>query len=218
MAALTLTAPGPVFLWPGPVTLRRASCRPAAPLVLAATNEILLAFIALAGMQSPSAKLAEMGQAMRGPIKGLGMLTDFAVRRARSTFGRERLSYAHPALRAETLLFEDGVAGIARETERVLRKHGTAISTRQFVQRRISEVAIDLYTLAAVISRTSMIIEARGEDAARREIELTMGVGRLLAVRLRDRLTEMERDTDELLKGIARRTYEDGGYPTDVPR
>lgn len=189
-----------------------------AHLVLAGTNEILLAFIALAGMQSPSAKLAEMGQAMRDPIKGLGMLTDFAVRRARSTFGRERMGNAHPAVRSESVLFEDGVAGLARETERVLRKHGTAISTRQFVQRRIAEVAIDLYTLAAVISRATRAADTRGEDASRREVDLTLGVGRLVAPKLRDRLTEMERETDELLKGIAQRTYEDGGYPLDVPR
>jgi len=189
-----------------------------AHLVLAGTNEILLAFTALAGMQSPSAKLAEVNVAMRDPIKSFGVLTDFAVRRARTTFGRERLGFAHPAVRAEAVLFEDGVLGLARETERVLRKHGTAIATRQFVQRRIAEVVIDLLMLAAVLSRTTRAIEQRGETGAVREIELTVGIGRLLGPRLRDRLQEMERETDELLKAIAARVYEDGGLLTDGDR
>lgn len=189
-----------------------------AHLVLAGTNEILLAFTALAGMQSPSAKLAEVGFAIRDPIKGLGVLTDFAVRRARSTFGRERLGFVHPAVRAEAVLFEDGVLGLARETERVLRKHGTAISTRQFVQRRIAEVAIDLLTLAAVLARASRAIDKRGESGAARDIELTVGIGRLLGPRLRDRLNEMERETDELLKAIAARTYDEGGLDFDGDR
>lgn len=189
-----------------------------AHLVLAGTNEILLAFVALAGLESPSAKLAEVAGVMRDPIKGLGVLTDFAVRRARSTFGRERLERVHPAVRSEAVMFEDGALGLSREAERVLRKHGTAIAQRQFVQRRLAEVAIDLYTLVAVISRASRAIEQRGEEGARRELDLTLGVGRLLAPRLRDRLQEMERETDELLKAIALRTYDDGGYPLDVIR
>jgi len=189
-----------------------------AHLVLAGTNEILLAFTALAGMQSPSAKIAEVNVAMRDPIKGLGILTDFAVRRARSTFGRERLGFAHPAVRAEAVQFEDGVLGLARESERVLRKHGTAIATRQFVQRRIAEVTIDLFLLAAVLSRTTRTIDVRGEGAATRDIELTVGIGRLLGPRLRDRLQEMERETDELLKSIAARIYDDGGLEADGDR
>lgn len=189
-----------------------------AHLVLAGTNEILTAYVALAGMQSPSVKIAEAGQAMRDPIKGLGLLADFAVRRAKSTFGRERLTLAPPALRSEEVLFEDGVAGLAREVERVLRKHGAALSSRQFVQRRIAEVATDLVLLAAVIARASRAIELRGEGGAQREIDLTFGIGRLVGPRLRDRLGEMERDTDELLKGIAARVYEDAGKLPDVHR
>jgi acyl-CoA dehydrogenase family protein 9 len=37
---------------------------------------------------------------MREPIKGFGLLSDFAVRKARSMLGRERLGRAHPLLAA----------------------------------------------------------------------------------------------------------------------
>ncbi|MFO0693263.1 MAG: acyl-CoA dehydrogenase family protein [Polyangiales bacterium] len=187
-------------------------------LVLAGTNEILLAFLALAGMQSPGKKLLEVEKAMREPIKGFGLLTDFAVKRARTAFGRERVANAHPLLRAEAVLVEYGVTGLAREVERVLRKHGTAIAGKQFVQRRIAEVAIDLYALIAIVSRTSLLVDQKGEDGARRELDVTAAFCQLAEVRLRDRIDRMERDTDELLKHVAQRAYDDGGFPFDVLR
>ncbi|MBC7170884.1 MAG: acyl-CoA dehydrogenase family protein, partial [Polyangiaceae bacterium] len=116
-------------------------------LVLQGTNEIMRAFIALSGMRSPGARISDVEKAMRAPIKGFGVLTDFAVQRARSRFGRERLEGIHPVLRSELVLFEESVAGLARETERVLRKHGSDVTAKQFVQRRIADVAIDLYAL-----------------------------------------------------------------------
>jgi acyl-CoA dehydrogenase family protein 9 len=185
-------------------------------LIFEGTNEILRAFIALAGMQGPGQQLQEVARAMREPIKGFGTLGDFAIRRARSALGRERLTRTHSALKAETVIFEEGVAGLARETERVLRKHGKEIAERQFVQKRIAEVVIDLYALAAVLTRTSKLIEQRGEEGARREIDLASGFAVLARRRIDDRLKDMEREEDELLKQIASSTYEDQGYPFDV--
>jgi acyl-CoA dehydrogenase family protein 9 len=185
-------------------------------MIFEGTNEILRAFVALAGMQGPGRQLAEVARAMREPIKGFGPLSEYVIQRARSVIGRERMMRAHPVLAAETVLFERSTADLAGAVERVLRKHGKEIAEKQFVQKRIAEVAIDLYALAATLSRTTRAIEARGEEGARREIELCQGFAVLAEKRLSDRLGEMERDSDELLKSIAARTYEDGGYPLDV--
>jgi acyl-CoA dehydrogenase family protein 9 len=185
-------------------------------LIFEGTNEILRAFIALAGMQGPGFKLAEVARAMREPIKGFGLLSDYVIQRARSSLGRERLRSAHPVLAREAVLFEQSTAELARAVERVLRKHGKEIAEKQFVQKRIAEVAIDLYGLAATIVRTTRIIEARGETGAQREIELCQGYAVLAEKRLQDRLGEMERDSDELLKSVAARIYEERGYALDV--
>ncbi len=187
-------------------------------LVMQGTNEIMRAFIALSGMRSPGARISDVEKAMRAPIKGFGVLTDFAVQRARSKFGRERLEGVHPALRSELVLFEESVTGLARETERVLRKHGSDVTAKQFVQSRIADVAIDLYALAAVLSRTSAVIDRKGVEGARREIDLTTGFAQLAARRLDARLGHMEREEDELLKQIASSAYEFGGSPFDELR
>ena len=185
-------------------------------LIFEGTNEILRAFIALSGMQSPGKQLAEVAKAMREPIKGFGLLSDFAIGKARGLVTRERLERVHPALRKEAVIFEDGVAELAQRTEQVLRKHGRDIAEMQFVQKRIADAAIDLYALAAVLSRTTRAIEHKGEAGAQRELHLTHGFSVLAEGRLRDRLGNMERDSDELLKAIAKQTYADGGYPFDV--
>jgi acyl-CoA dehydrogenase family protein 9 len=67
----------------------------------------------------------------------------------------------------------------------VLRKHGRDIAEMQFAQRRIADIAIDLYGLAACISRTTRAIERRGEEGARREIDLTTVFAGMAHKRLR---------------------------------
>lgn len=185
-------------------------------LIFEGTNEILRAFIALAGMQSPGKQLAEVAKAMREPIKGFGLLSEFAISKARSLVRRERLERVHPVLRREAVLFEDHTAELAQRVEQTLRKHGRDIAEKQFVQKRIAEAAIDLYGLAAVLSRTTRALEQKGESGASRELSLAQAYGVLAEARLHERLSRMERDSDELLKAVASQTYDDGGYAFDV--
>jgi acyl-CoA dehydrogenase family protein 9 len=122
----------------------------------------------------------------------------------------------HPVLKKEAVIVEDATAQLASAAERALRKHGKEIAEKQFIQKRLAEVAIDLYALAAVLSRTTRAIEQRGEDGARREVDLASGFAILAERRLKSRLDKMERDEDELFKHVAGVTYQDGGYPFDV--
>jgi acyl-CoA dehydrogenase family protein 9 len=185
-------------------------------LIFEGTNEILRAFIALAGMQSPGRQLAEVAKAMREPIKGFGVLREFAIHRARGLVARERLDRVHPSLRKETVVFEEGVAALAQRVEHTLRKHGREIAEMQLVQKRIAEAAIDLYAIAAVLSRTTRAIDHKGEAGAAREINLTTAFVGLAEARVKWRLAPGDRDSDELLKEIAAQTYKDGGYPFDI--
>ncbi len=137
-------------------------------MIFEGTNEILRCFMALSGMSGPGKALADVGEGDAEPIKGFGLLSDFALRKARSVLGRERMSKAHPLLSREAVIFEDCTAELATHSEDMLRKHGREIAEMQYAQRRIAEMAIDLYCMAACISRTTRAIERRGEDGARR--------------------------------------------------
>jgi acyl-CoA dehydrogenase family protein 9 len=119
-------------------------------------------------------------------------------------------------LSREAVLFEECTTQLARHVENVLRKHGRDIAERQFVQRRVADVAIDLYALAACLSRTTLAIERHGEEAALREIEHTRIFATLAHARLRQNIAEFEANDDELRKDSAKRAYADGRYALDV--
>lgn len=183
-------------------------------LIFEGTNEILRAFIALSGMQGPGTELKEVVRALREPIKGFGVWSEFAVRRARTALGRERLTQVHPALGKEAVIFDEAVADLTREVERALRKHGKRIMDAQFIQKRIAEVAIDLYALIATLSRATSALNELGEQGAQRDLELAQGFAVVAQQRLQARLGRMERDDDELLKEVARSAIKRGTFST----
>ena len=185
-------------------------------LIFEGTNEILRCFIALSGMQGPGKALSDVVKAMREPIKGFGLLSDFAVRKARTVLGRERLTRAHPLLSREAVIFEEFTGELASNTEAVLRKHGREIAEMQFTQKRVAEMAIDLYAIASCITRTTRAIERRGEEGARREIDLTSIFTTAAQKRLRQNVHDFSRNDDELRKAVASRAYTDRAYPFDI--
>jgi acyl-CoA dehydrogenase family protein 9 len=185
-------------------------------LIFEGTNEILRCFVALSGMQGPGKELAEVVRAMREPIKGFGLLSDFAVRKARSALRRERMTRAHPVLNREAVIFEEYTAELSKQVDKVLRKHGREIAEMQYTQKRVAEMAMDLYAIAAVLSRTTRAIEKRGEEGARREIDLTTIFVASAERRLEEQVRSFDKNDDELRKSVASRAYLDGGYPFDV--
>ena len=187
-----------------------------ANLVVEGTNETLRCFIALSGMQEPGRELVEVARAMREPIKGFGLLSDFAIKKARTALGRERLTRAHPILAHAADLFDEQTAALARNVDKVLRKHGKNIAEMQFAQKRTADLAIDLYAIAAVLSRTTRAIERQGEEGARREIDLTQIFVTAAGKRLRETSASFDENDDELRKAVATRAYNDGNYPFDV--
>ncbi|CAN5790285.1 hypothetical protein BH09MYX1_BH09MYX1_15770 [soil metagenome] len=185
-------------------------------LIFEGTNEILRCFIALSGMQGPGQELVEVVRAMREPIKGFGLLSDFAIGKARRALGRERMTKAHPLLNREAVVFEEYTIELAKNCEKMLRKHGKNIAEMQYTQRRVADMAIELYGIACVIARTTRALERRGEEGARRETDLTTMFVNAAQKRLAGNVASFEKNDDELRKGIADRAYVDGGYPLDV--
>jgi len=185
-------------------------------LIFEGTNEILRCFIALSGMAGPGKQLSDVSKAMREPIKGFGLLADFAAKKVRTALGPERFTRVHPILAREAVMLEDNVAHLARHTENTLRKHGKKIAEMQFVQRRVADVAIDLYALAACLSRATQAIERHGTEGAWRHVEYTRVFANEVRERLARNVAGFEQNDDELRKDTAVRTYADLGYALDV--
>lgn len=185
-------------------------------LVFEGTNDILRCFIALSGMQGPGDRLAQLADAIKWPLKGYGLVADFFVDKLKTQYyGGERLDLIHPALKKEAVLFEDWVPELAKNVEKVLRRHGKMISEMQYVQRRVADVVIDLFMMIACMSRATAALQARGPEAER-EARLCRAVCGRASQRIKRNIRMFDDNDDELLKMIARDAYDSLSYDFDV--
>src|SRR5438128_9794312 len=143
------------------------------------TNEILRLYIGLTGLQKPGEYLKGLGKelanSLTDPIKGFGLLREYAVRKAKQTvpYGRTQISRAHESMREQVAYVEDAVQGLASLCETVLRRHGREIAEMQFATTRIADVAIDLLALCTAIARTTRLIDRRGLEKCSTELNMT---------------------------------------------
>jgi acyl-CoA dehydrogenase family member 9 len=185
-------------------------------LIFQGTNEILRCYIALTGMQGPGGRLAQLQDFIKWPLKGYGLALDFMLDKFKTQYyGGEGLHHAHPMLKREAVLFEDWVAELAKAVEKTLRKHGKDVSEMQFAQRRIADVAIDLYAMMACIARATRSLLDRGPDAER-EAKLCRAACMRAAHRIKHNIRQFDDNDDELLKSIAKDAYDAMSYDHDI--
>jgi acyl-CoA dehydrogenase family protein 9 len=180
------------------------------------TNEVLRAFIALSGMQGPGEELAGLAEAIKHPLKGLGPVSDFAIKRIKRSVMGESIENAHPALKKMAGVIEEETVEFAGHVENILRKHGKKVFLMQFAQKRLANVAIDLFGLTSVLARTTGLIEERGVEKCELEMELAEGYLQQAKRRIRASLDEMSKNEDELRKSIANTVAEAGSYPVKL--
>ncbi len=185
-------------------------------LIFEGTNEILRCYIALTGMQGPGDRLAQLAEFIKWPLKGYGLAVDFVVDKLKTQYyGGDGIAHMHPTLKKEAVLFEDWVPELAKGVEKALRKHGKNISEMQFVQRRVADVAIDLYAMVACISRATQALLDRGPEAER-EARLCRAFCGRAAHRIKRNIRQFDDNDDELLKHIANDAFDATEYPFDL--
>lgn len=186
-----------------------------AHLVFQGTNEILRCFIALSGMQGPGERLAQLADFIKWPLKGYGLAIDFVVDKLTQVVGGKVLEHADAMLKREAVYFEDSVPELAKQVEKTLRKHGKMISEMQFVQRRVADMAIDLYLMVACIARATTSIAEKGAPEAERETKLCRAACGRAATRIRRTIRQFDDNDDELLKALAKDATDAATYPFD---
>jgi acyl-CoA dehydrogenase family member 9 len=181
------------------------------------TNEILRLFVALTAMNDVGTSLKEIGSALHDPIKGFGVLSDYAKRRVTQAtgIGRVEMSKFHPAIAEHARLFEDLTRLLAAATDRILRKHGKNIMNKQFATRRLADIMIDLYVLACVISRVSQSLEENGVAKSTQEIEILAVFAGDAKRRIGLNLDQIDNNNDELIKSLADYAFEQEKFSWD---
>jgi alkylation response protein AidB-like acyl-CoA dehydrogenase len=174
------------------------------------TNEILRLFIALTAMNDVASQLKELSSSMKDvfndPIKGFGVLSDYARKHAQLRTGRggaARLQDLHDEIRPQADAFEKQTRFLAQATDRILRKHGKNIIGKQFATKRLAEIMIDLFVMACTLSRVQASIDAMGAEKASKEIEILHVFTREARVRIKRNFRRIDNNEDELLKALA---------------
>jgi acyl-CoA dehydrogenase family protein 9 len=187
------------------------------------TNEILRLFIALAAVNDVADELKDLAHSMRGvladPIKGFGVLSDYARRRASLATGLRRekgqWTLVVSSLADEARAFEAHTRALALAADRMLRRHGKKIVEEQLACRRLSDAMIDLYTFAAVLARVSSRIEDQGEEATARERDILRAFARQAGRRIEGALARLDENEDAGVFALADHVLESGRYGWD---
>lgn len=186
------------------------------------TNEILRLYIAMSGLKDAGRSLAELKSALDDifshPIKGFGVLGDYAERRIAQTTGiglGSALPHCPPELRETCEIFEKYALALARAAEHLLRQYGRGVIDRQHELKRIADIAIDLFVGLCVLSRAIKL----GTDVPDRTGQLHT-IARIFAQQAKRRmaanLRRLQRNEDDGLEGIAVAALADGGFRWDV--
>lgn len=178
------------------------------------TNDILRLFIALTAMGDVGAHLRELSSSLQGvfehPIKGFGVLSEYALRRASLATGIRKSVFTSvaPCLSRHTTIFEEATQDLAIAVDRVLRKHGKNIIGKQLASRRLADAMIDLFALACTLARVDSSVKANGEEKARREIEILEVLSGRVKRSVRANFDEIDRNEDDSLKAVADHAFE----------
>ena len=186
------------------------------------TNEVLRLYIALSGLKDVGKSLSELKVAVdaifNSPIKGFGVLTDYAEKRLTHAtgVGRDKILGPIPAsLREAAAIYEKYTVELAKASDYLLRRHGKSIASRQHALRRVADIAVDLFVGLCVLSRAAKLAAQPGQPG-----EQAVGIAQVFAQQAKRRMAQQVRrissNEDEEMNRLAGFMLERGSYPWDV--
>lgn len=190
------------------------------------TNDILRLFIALSAMDDTGQNLKELSSSLKGafndPIKGFGVLRDYALHRASlatgTGFSLENRSFTRlaPELAQQQAVFESGTRELAGAADKLLRRHGKKIIERQLATARMADMMIQLYALACVLSRVTSLIQKNGAEQSGREVQIARALASRVERVVRINIAEIESNADDEIKALADHAFDLERYAWDT--
>src|SRR5277367_458594 len=186
------------------------------------TNEVLRLYIALSTLKDVGISLGELKSAIddifNNPIKGFGVLTEYAERRLTQAtgVGRDKILASVPQLLRESAgIYERYTLELAKAADFLLRKYGKSIADRQHALKRVADITIDLFVGLCVLSRAATLSTKPGGEGTQ-----AIAVARVFAQqakrRMANNIRRAERNEDEEMNQLAGFILDKGSYPWDV--
>lgn len=176
--------------------------------IVEGTTEVMTAFIALAGLKGVGEEFEQVLRASKHPIGNFGRLARFAREQWRDVLIGPHVHDLHPRLADEGHTMARLTTRLARDVSRVLRTHREKVLDMELVQQRISLSVVDLFAMAAVISRLQSQLASRqvnGDVPADMARDLIVGKSfcHRAALNIRRRLGSLFRNNDTETLAVA---------------
>lgn len=194
-------------------------------LIFEGTNEILRILISLLGLQHAGKHLADMVRKLRNPTANPGFVVKSTWERLRRNPQNPKLTlqlnnFLHPSVKVASELLEKRVLQFQMAVETLLARHGKEVGNKQMDLRRVADVAIDLFAMSAVVSRSSRSY-CIGLRNAQHEVELAHSFCVEADLRCERLITELfggDLTTQDLaIKKIAQTIFQNKGYCAEHP-
>jgi alkylation response protein AidB-like acyl-CoA dehydrogenase len=127
--------------------------------IVEGTTEVMTAFVSLVGMKEVGETLEGAMRLMKHPVGNFGRLAQFAKQEFGDLVIGPNAKGLHTELSSEGKVLANLTREVARDVVRVLRVHREGIIDQQLVQERISWSVIELYAMAAVISKLQAMLD-----------------------------------------------------------
>jgi acyl-CoA dehydrogenase family protein 9 len=187
--------------------------------VFEGANDVLRAFVALAGLKTVADEVADLRHLnLADPIGSIGILADYAGQRLLRRIRPDRLDTVHPTMRRHADRVTDQVGQLRVTAEKLLRIHGTDIQSKQRQQKRLTHAVIDIYAQIATISRTTALFDDQGTEASGQERYMANTFCNRAAGRVAEQFDRVDDNDDEQTHTIARLAYNLGGYTPRLPQ
>ncbi|XP_020621548.1 very long-chain specific acyl-CoA dehydrogenase, mitochondrial-like [Orbicella faveolata] len=99
----------------------------------------------------------------------IGLILSEGIKRSRRAVGIKSgpslAEHVHPDLASSAKLAAEATGDFGATVEKILIRHGKGIRDQQFLLRRLADAAIDIYGMAAVLSRASRSLNTNIESA-----------------------------------------------------
>ena len=176
-------------------------------------NDVMRAFVSLSGMKPVGEKLSEFGEIGLGdPIGSIGVLAEYVGSRISNRVSPDKITQAHPELKAHAEAVSGQVHQLRDVTESLLREHRSEIMERQFQQKRLYTAVSDILAQVAVLSRVSSIFEDQGVEPSGQERYIADTFCSRAERRVNSAFRQIESNDDERMSAIAKLAYKRGEY------
>jgi len=188
------------------------------------TNDILRLFVALTGIQYAGSHLRELQNAFKHPATHLTLILEEVTKRGLRSVGLGSLPnlehYVDPQLKPHANMLAKNILMFGEAVESLLIKYGKSIVDEQFLLNRLASAAIDTYTTAVVLSRSTRSLTS-GLPSSQHELLMTQVWCNEASQRIQNNLgalsSSLHKDNFSKMSAIAKNLCEHGGFVQPNP-